>query len=203
MLCTHEHADHFDPASIQPILAASPRAVLVIPQWIAGDALRAGVETNRLRTTRGEGDSISLPEGVQITAFPAAHYELEYDSEHGHRWQGFLIELAGIRIYHSGDTINYPYLVPQLRALNLDILIVPVNGRDAARDQQGIVGNLWPDEAVKLTAAVGAQLVIPCHWDMFAVNSLPPGDFANAIATTHPYQPFKIMAQAERFVYTR
>lgn len=201
VLCTHEHADHFDPASLLPILAAAPQALCIAPQWIAGDAAHAGIDPTRTRLLRGEGDRLELPGGARVTAYPAAHYQLEHDPQRGHRWQGFLIELEGVRIYHSGDTIIYPGLITQLRALDLDVLILPVNGRDYFRDQQEIVGNLWPGEAAGLSAAASARLTIPCHWDMFACNALPPGSIAAAYADHHPPQPFKLMAVGERLVY--
>ncbi len=33
ILCTHEHIDHFDPATLVPALQASPGAKVVAPGW--------------------------------------------------------------------------------------------------------------------------------------------------------------------------
>ncbi|MEZ6107788.1 MAG: hypothetical protein R3B96_17145 [Pirellulaceae bacterium] len=41
-------------------------------------------------------------------------------------------------------------------------------------------GNFWGDEAAALGKAIGARLVIPCHYQMFSFNSVTPDAFVRA-----------------------
>ncbi len=52
-----------------------------------------------------------------------------------------------MRVYHAGDTIAYDDMVERLRALRVDVALLPINGRDHFREAQDVVGNLTPREA--------------------------------------------------------
>ncbi|MCU0736214.1 MAG: hypothetical protein MUF20_11985 [Methylotetracoccus sp.] len=60
-----------------------------------------------------------------------------------------------------------------------DLALLPVNGRDAARQAGGIAGNLTPDEAIGLARAACIPAVIGHHFGMFAFNS------ADEVALAH------------------
>jgi L-ascorbate metabolism protein UlaG (beta-lactamase superfamily) len=57
----------------------------------------------------------------------------------------------------------------------IEIALLPVNGRDPVREADGIVGNLDTAEAVQLARRLGARTLIPYHWDGFAGNTEQPG----------------------------
>jgi L-ascorbate metabolism protein UlaG (beta-lactamase superfamily) len=86
------------------------------------------------------------------------------------------------RIYHAGDTIVTDELRAALRPLRVDVALLPVNGRDRAREARGIVGNMDASEAVELALGIRAKQLIPYHWDGFASNTVPPGGVADAAA---------------------
>ena len=77
-------------------------------------------------------------------------------------------------IYHSGDTLRYDGMVEQFALWQIDVAILPINGRGPER--RG-AGNLWGDEAAQLAHDVGAGVAIPCHYDMFTFNTAPPDLF--------------------------
>jgi L-ascorbate metabolism protein UlaG (beta-lactamase superfamily) len=87
-----------------------------------------------------------------------------------------------VRIAHSGDTIPYPGLADRLRAFAADVLLLPVNGRDAGRRDARIPGNLTLDEAIALGADAGAPYLVPHHFGMFAFNTLDPATIDAAAA---------------------
>ncbi|MCC6803130.1 MAG: MBL fold metallo-hydrolase [Anaerolineae bacterium] len=129
ILCTHDHADHFDPRTVVPMLAASPGAKVVLPGWALESARSAGIDSSRLIVPT---DSLTLPNtSLRLTVVPSAHYGKDYDPAKGYRWLGFLIEWNGVTLYHAGDTIIYDGYVEALRALPTpDLALVPINGRD-------------------------------------------------------------------------
>src|SRR5882672_1171913 len=131
--------------------------------------------------------------GVTIMPLPAVHGALPEDGYGFHRTEsgeypflGYVIELDGVRIAHTGDTLVYDGLAERLRALDLDLLIVPINGVSWFRERRGIVGNMNVLEAAELAEASAARLVIPVHWDLFADNTEDPENFVRRLATHHP-----------------
>ena len=44
-------------------------------------------------------------------------------------------------------------------------------GRDFFREERGIVGNLNAREAVELASRIGARILVPMRWDLFAGNT--------------------------------
>jgi L-ascorbate 6-phosphate lactonase len=92
-----------------------------------------------------------------------------------------VLEVGGIRFYHSGDCLVYPELPGTLAALAPDVLMVPINGRDHMRESRGIVGNMNETEAAWLCAEVGPSYVIPMHYECIDGNTGNPGHFASLI----------------------
>ena len=65
----------------------------------------------------------------------------------------------------------------------MDVLLLPVNGRDAARLAAGIPGNLTLAEAIALARAAEASCLVPHHFGMFAFNTLDPARIDAAAAS--------------------
>ena len=97
------------------------------------------------------------------------------------RFLGYVLEIGGIRFYHSGDCLVYPELPATLSALAPDVLMIPINGRDHMREARGIVGNMNETEAAWLCAQVGPSYVIPMHYECIAGNTGNPGHFTTLI----------------------
>jgi L-ascorbate metabolism protein UlaG (beta-lactamase superfamily) len=70
----------------------------------------------------------------------------------------------------------------------VDLALLPINGNDPARR---VAGNLSCSEAAELGRAIGADWVIPCHYDMFAFNTADPADFVKA--ATQIGQPHQVL----------
>jgi L-ascorbate 6-phosphate lactonase len=202
VLCSHEHLDHADPLTLGPIADASPQARFVISGWAHG-----ALDEARIDPSRRVVPEVDVPFAIgnlRLTAIPSAHYTLEHDAQRGHRWLGFLIEWNGVTFYHSGDTIIYDGYVERLRRLpRADVAMVAVNGRDAYRDSFGVVGNLLPAEAAWLATALGWDMLLGGHNDLFAWNALPAGDLAEAIQRHNPRQKHHALQPGELLMYIR
>lgn len=180
VLGTHEHGDHIDRETVVSVLDASPSAIVVLPHEARGQ-LEGVVHADRLRTSRGEGDVHDLGP-FRVIAVPAAHsrtYTVEH-GHNGHRWQGFLVEVAGRRIYHAGDTVVFDGLLEAVLSRGpIDLAMLPINGRDPYRERHDVVGNLWPREAVDLAAELRTPVMVPMHHDLFAFNGIAVGQAAD------------------------
>ncbi len=199
VFATHEHMDHADGPTLGPLLAASPQATLVTSLQGRDVAVAADVSPERVSVPRlGEPATLA---GLTYTAIPAAHYDYDVDAEGHCRWMGFLIELNGVTIYHSGDTIVFPELLSALEGRRIDLALLPFNGRDHFREQRGLTGNLWPREAVELAAAIGAKVLLGTHNDLFDENRVPPGLLFDELDRHATWQRCHVLQPGELYLY--
>jgi L-ascorbate metabolism protein UlaG (beta-lactamase superfamily) len=176
VLCTHEHWDHLDGPTVAAITKASPEARVVVPAPVTGQAVAAGVPTERVVAALAHEPLTNL--AVPITPVPACHgvdvadaYNFGQELSGGVvRYLGYVLEFADVRVYHAGDTIWWPGQERVLRDLGVNVALLPINGRDPVREAANIVGNLDHREAALLAAAAGVDLLVPMHWDMFEAN---------------------------------
>ncbi len=181
---SHDHADHIDRPALPTLMAASPRAVLVVPRAAAATLDGIGEAAGRVRGI-DDGDSVRVG-GVTITAIRAAHERFDRSDTHGYPYLGYVIESGGVTFYHAGDTCIWEGLTSRLMQWGLTAAFLPINGRDAARLRRGCIGNMTYQEAVDLAGALEPRLVIPAHYDMFADNSEDPRLFAEYLAVKYP-----------------
>ena len=208
VFATHEHLDHADGSTLGPLMAASPQATLITSPQGREVALQADVSAQRVIVPRvGERVELAglaytaIPASHAASALPVTHYAYEVDSEGQSRWMGFLIMCNGVTLYHSGDTILFPELLTALKSQRVDLALLPINGRDFFREQQDIVGNLWPREAVELAAAIGARVLIGCHNDMFDGNRVNPGMLFDELDARAPWQRCHLLQPGELYLY--
>lgn len=175
-LITHNHADHFDPETILPVMENNPGCRFFCPGDCRGKIEKFFPDKAEKFEFVSAGKMIGLASGIELHTIPAAHEELETDENGEYKAVSFLVNFRNenISIFFGGDTISYPGQdAAVLRALPAGaelVMCLPVNGRDEARHAMGIAGNMDVDEAVALAKKCGAGLLIPCHIKMFAGN---------------------------------
>lgn len=166
---SHNHTDHFDVETLAPIFAASPAARLVLPSANVDFALqRLGAAAQSRFVPLAEAQTASLG-AFTIEAVPAAHEELSPT------FAGFVVRIGPFQIYHSGDTVLFPGMVEGLRSFEVDLALLPINGRAPERR---VSGNLSAGEAAHVAHGIGARWVVPCHYEMFEFNTASPAPFA-------------------------
>ena len=209
VLCSHEHVDHLDVPSIGAIASASPDATFVVPSPIVDMVTEAGVPGERVVGVQ-PGDPIDVG-GLWVRAVPACH-GVTMDDAYGFgdtlsdgliRFVGFVVDLGGVRIYHAGDTIHFDGMETLLQPLGIDVALLPINGRDAEREGRGIVGNLDHREAAWLGSQIGAGVLIPMHYDLFARNLGFPGALVETVGREFPEVPVLVPARDRPFVTTQ
>jgi L-ascorbate metabolism protein UlaG (beta-lactamase superfamily) len=198
---THDHGDHLDPDTLLPLLAASPTARVVAPPTSCTILREIGVGAERIIPARCD-ESMALGK-VTVRTVPAAHYTWEANEQGQPRFVGYLITLAGLTVYHAGDTIIYDGMIERLRRQPIDVAILPINGRDWQREQAGLTGNLDSMESLYLTDAVGADLLIPCHYDLFPKNGVNPAYFVDCLYREYRQQRFKLLQPGECIIVGR
>lgn len=119
VLITHEHGDHFDPELLATIL--TPAAFITCNPAVYDKLTDAQkVQANPL----ANGDTNAMQE-MGIEAIPAYNTTEGRTQFHPQgRDNGYILDLAGYRIYISGDTED----IPEMRALkNIDLAFVCMN----------------------------------------------------------------------------
>jgi L-ascorbate metabolism protein UlaG (beta-lactamase superfamily) len=166
---THAHTDHLDEATLTALCGHhANRPVMVAPLYEKAlvEQRWRGASVTYLKGH----DSIDLGE-VVVRAVPAAHDELRTDGQGAHQCLGFIVKVDDFLVYHSGDGVGYDGLAEAvLEAASgqpIDVAILPINGK---------VGNMNGTDAARLAKAIGAKIVVPCHYHMFEFNTAEPSE---------------------------
>ncbi len=117
-LVTDIHGDHFDAGTLQTL--ASAGAAIVAPAAVA-EKMDAELKAAATVLANGEKTTVS---GVAVVAIPMYNLTQSRDFHEKGRGNGYVLELAGLRIYVSGDTED----IPEMRNLeDIDAAFVCMN----------------------------------------------------------------------------
>lgn len=194
VLVTHRHDDHLDLDTLVPLSSAPGAPLIAAPEPTHQELRSHGLE--RLQPVVPKQRFSHGP----ITVTPIRAFHGDENGELGPCF-GYLMEAHGLRVCHTGDTLVTPELVNTIRAVRPHVLIAPTNGADAFRSLRGIVGNMNGREAVELAREVGADLLIPTHYDLFPNNSENQAFLVDYLLTHRPEQAFHLLRAGERFLY--
>ncbi|MBW6469842.1 MAG: MBL fold metallo-hydrolase [Methanosarcinaceae archaeon] len=143
ILITHEHYDHCSPEAIRKVRKSD--STTLIPQnctlEFRGDARRIS-----------EGDMLTgdlAIKGIGIEIVPAYNINKSYHPKGF--GVGYIIEIDGVRIYHSGDTD----LIPQMKGLSVDVALLPIGGTYTMDES----------EAAEAAVVISPDVVIPMHYN--------------------------------------
>jgi L-ascorbate metabolism protein UlaG (beta-lactamase superfamily) len=208
VLGSHDHGDHLDRAVWPRLAAASPRARFVVPECLREQLARElGIPIGRFI---GLDDGRSWEGGgLRITGIAAAHEFLDRDPATGqHPYLGYVLEGNGCTLYHSGDTCIYEGLLTKLgrwsfdaaQDASFDVVVLPINGRDARRLASGIIGNMTYQEAADLAGSLRPRLTIPAHYDMFTFNREDPDLFMAYMRVKYPGLETRLCEHGEQVI---
>src|SRR5882724_3560391 len=170
---SHNHTDHLDKETLIPLIKNNPGIKFIIPE-ANRDFVSDRIEMPKeFPVGLNDGKTISFGE-FSFHGIPAKHNEIERDDNGNCKCMGYIIRFGDWSIYHSGDTLWFDDMERLLKPFHVDVAILPINGNDPSR---GVAGNLDVEEAARLGKTIGAGVVIPCHYDLFAFNTADPNDF--------------------------
>ncbi len=135
ILLTHDHYDHYSVDDVN--LLKTGRTRIVAP-------MNAEVVTDPIMP----GDSLSLGD-VLVEALPAYNINKEFHPKKNN-WVGYVVNIMGRRIYHTGDTDH----IPEMKDLKVDVALMPVGG----------MYTMTADEAGRALEDIRADHAIPIHF---------------------------------------
>ncbi|MGE5295402.1 MAG: MBL fold metallo-hydrolase, partial [Solirubrobacterales bacterium] len=157
ILITHSHSDHYSLSDIARV--ANGQTELVGPADVV-KAYGSGV-------TLTPGQSLDIAD-AHVTGV-AAYNLTKTNHPKANKWLGFVVELAGNRLYFAGDTD----LTPEMQALtDIDVAFLPAGGTytmDAA-------------EAADATTYIRPTLAVPYHWGTITGSQADAEKFARMAA---------------------
>jgi L-ascorbate metabolism protein UlaG (beta-lactamase superfamily) len=190
---SHNHTDHLDADTLQPLFSANPCAKLLVPRANHAFVLeRLGPVVDRLLEI-DDGETLTWGP-VTLHGIPAAHNTVERDAGGRCRFLGFVARAGGFTFYHSGDTLLHDGLVTALAPWAPDIAFLPINGH---KPERRVAGNLDGREAAGLARAIRARLAVPHHFDMFDFNTASPDLFIAECRCLG--QEFRVLRNGEGF----
>jgi L-ascorbate 6-phosphate lactonase len=209
VLVTHDHLDHLDPEALPELAEASPDAAIVVPEPIVDVVHALGIDPARV--IGAQPDRAIQLAGLTVQPVPACHgiepsdaYTFGQELSGGlYRYLGYVVDLDGVRVYHAGDTIPFDGLEERLRELEVDVALLPINGRDADREALGLVGNMNAREAAHVADGAGVDVVVPLHYDMFEANLGDPAELVQAVVRERLSVTVVVPTRDRPFLYSR
>jgi L-ascorbate metabolism protein UlaG (beta-lactamase superfamily) len=163
VVSTHWHEDHLDPGTIPELARRRPGTLFVMPPSAMSRALAWGVPRSRI-VPLSHGGTETLA-GASLTAVPARH-EAGVPGWEVPDAMGVILEIDGVRIYHTGDT-EYDVRLRRLRGQPFALATFCING---------VSGNMNAHEAALLAWHLDAGTVVPHHHLIWAKDAADPGE---------------------------
>jgi L-ascorbate metabolism protein UlaG (beta-lactamase superfamily) len=147
---THGHADHYgDTIAIAKRTGAKVQAITEIADEInsSGEGVEA-IDTNLGGTAEFDWGSVRLVPALHTSTTPKGTVSVP---------AGLVVEIGDKRIYHLGDTALFSDLALPGRRGHIDVALMCIGGHYT----------MDRFDAVVAAELVGADQVIPCHYDTF------------------------------------
>lgn len=161
---THDHADHYDPESVREIIGVCPDCKFAGPTSTLNHFEKDGY--NKSNFTKLDIGDVFEDDTFKITAVPAYHSDPLA--------VGYVFEIAGKKLYISGDSLYQPTLSADVKKVcgASDIVCICINGK---------LGNMPWEDAVKVVEELKPKFAIPMHYGLFARNTEDPRPFMAAV----------------------
>lgn len=151
ILVTHDHYDHCSPEDIAKIQKTD---TVIITEKQAAGKLKGDIRIME------PGKTLEVF-GIRVETVPSYNTNKDFHPK-DNGWLGFILEINGERIYHTGDAD----FIPEMKEINTDIALIPVSGTYV----------MTSNEAVEAALAINPGIAIPMHYGAIV------GDEGDALA---------------------
>ncbi len=146
ILVSHEHHDHCSPNDVAMV---RQQDTIVVANPSAAKKLGGSVKVLR----PGERTTAA---GVEIEAVPAYNIGKRFHPREAQH-VGFVVNVNGVRFYHTGDTDH----IPEMAQIECDVALLPVSGTYV----------MTADEAVTAANDLRPSVVVPMHYGAGVVGT--------------------------------
>lgn len=160
---SHDHFDHIaDAGTILKRTGATAISTFEVANALAADF-----------DAKAEGGNIGG--SISVGSVTAHMVQAFHTSDRGAP-TGFVIELDGQRIYHTGDTCVFGDMALIADMLKPNVMLCPIGDRFT----------MGPESAARAVGLVKPQIAIPMHYNTWPPIEQDPAHFANLVAKSAP-----------------
>ncbi len=200
ILISHLHLDHYDRWSLQQL---PYQGKVVFPDG----AQPYATNLKHLRGYLAPHESVHV-DGLKITAVPVSHFGGRYgiDALWDRSYAGYIIEDGKHRVFFAGDTGYDEQIFKDIKERygKIDLALIPIA---PYRGDSGNSVHVNPAEALKIFADIGADYMIPIHYEafygMFGNYALPRKDLNKATKEAGLQKKVYALKTGERWVLGR
>lgn len=145
ILITHEHFDHY---SLEDIRLISSKETTIVTSKEVGRQLQKEKAIYKEVKSLSPGDKVEV-EGIKIDALKSYNTNKTFHTKESQKL-GFIINVEGVKIYHSGDTD----FISEMEGYLCDIALLPVSGTYV----------MTADEAARAALLISPKVAIPMHY---------------------------------------
>ena len=185
---THTHQDHLDPETLAAYQRAGGRGPYFAPAEAVEKLQSLDVSAKDI-TTVWPNKSVTIGDVTLRATFaiPFGGDDLTHI--------GYLAFIKdGPTVYFTGDTGYHDILRISIEPHKPDAMVTVIN--PAFR-------NMGPGEAARLACQLGVKFVIPCHYDLFACNSIPPQIFHTNLKVEGIGATYRLPKHGEPFTISK
>lgn len=143
---THEHFDHFDPASILKVMKED--SIIIAPESMKKKVLKELAVDEKCCAFCNPSEDHELKQ-IKIKTVPAYNCLKPFHTK-GNHWLGYVVEMDGISYYVSGDTdVN-----ADIKNVKCDVALIPIGGHYTMDKKQ----------AADYICQLKPKAVIPTHY---------------------------------------
>jgi N-acyl-phosphatidylethanolamine-hydrolysing phospholipase D len=171
VLVSHMHFDHLSFGSLDMLENRTP--IVLVPAGVRANMPRYAFEIRELErwASYRSGELV-------VTAVPVQHVGGRYGIDAAFEpraFTGYVIEYHGLSVYFAGDTAFAPqaFRATRQRFPHLALALLPICP-DAPRDFMERT-HLGPSQALDAFSLLGAQHMVPVHFDTFINSDDAPG----------------------------
>jgi L-ascorbate metabolism protein UlaG (beta-lactamase superfamily) len=206
VLLTHAHMDHLNRPTLRRVVRATRRRtgkapMVVVPAGV--EDLVSDLGFSEVRTMKWwQCEKVA---GLEVTFTPAKHWGARMFSDTHRHFGGYvLVDGAGHRVYHSGDTAYFDGFKEIGRRLHPQVALLPIGAYfpDTYR-----AVHTSPEEGLQAFVDVGAETMIPMHYGTFRLGrepmEEPPVRLLEDARRRGIESRVRILAEGETFLVTR
>lgn len=158
LILTHEHRDHADPETLEPLLR----------RYAGVTVLASGGAWQKARQFGAAHNYVLFESGTQWTQ-GSVRFEAVYACHSDRAAIGVLLTEREKTWYVTGDTLYHRRVLAEVRAVGkaLEAVFLPVNGTG---------NNMNLEDAARFAREIGAKHTVPVHFGLFDALS-PERDF--------------------------
>jgi N-acyl-phosphatidylethanolamine-hydrolysing phospholipase D len=171
VLVSHMHFDHLSLGSLDLIEPKTRR--LFVPEGGLVYIPNYRFDERELATWRSWEEG-----GLRITAVPVKHNGFRYGADGA--WMttsftGYVVEYHGLTVYFGGDTAYFPgFSETRERFAHIDLALLPIAPIHPRSFMEAM--HVDPREAMQAMSDLGAETMMPIHFDTFPNSADEPGE---------------------------